>query len=171
MKKILLLMCAMLFAASACIAQSKKKMDKATMQWRYEIEPAVGQGAQGTYLVKVWSYAKKAETATQQAPKNAVHGILFKGYAAYNNGSTRIANQKPIVSDPAIESQNEEFFKDFFTDGGAYAKFVTLVGNGASDVIKVGKEYKVGVVVSVQKDALRKYLEDAKIIKSMGSMF
>ena len=160
-----------LFVASACIAQSKKKMDKETLLWRYEIEPTIGQGAQGTYLVKVWSYAKKADKATHQAPKNAIHGILFKGYAAYNNGNTRIAGQKPIITDPAIETQHEEFFKDFFKDGGAYAKFVTLIGNGASDIIQVGKEYKVGVIVSIQKDALRKYLEDAKIIKAMGSMF
>ncbi len=170
MKKIALFLCAVMLFGTV-FAQSKKKMDKETMEWRYEIEPAVGQGAQGTYLVKVWSYAKKADKATAQAPKNAVHGILFKGYAAYNSGNVRIAGQKPLVTDPAIETQNEDFFNDFFADGGPYSKFVTLVGNGATDIIKVGKEVKVGVVVSVQKDALRKYLEDAKIIKSMNSIF
>lgn len=170
LKYFVILICAAI-AATTGFAQSQKKMDKETMQWRYEIEPAVGQGAQGTYLVKVWSYAKKADVATAQAPKNAVHGILFKGYAAYNSGSTRIAGQKPLITDPAIEAQNEDFFKEFFKDGGSYSKYVTIVGNGATDIIKVGKEYKVGVIVSVQKDALRKALEDAKIIKSMGGIF
>lgn len=171
MKKIALLLCAVLLFGAASQAQSKKKMDKETMEWRYEVEPAVGQGAQGTYLVKVWSYAKKSDVAIAQAPKNAVHAILFKGYGAYNNGAVRIAGQKPIITDPAIETQNEEFFKEFFKDGGAYSKFVALVGNGSPETIKVGKEYKVGVTVSVMKDGLRKYLEDAKIIKGLNSIF
>lgn len=170
LKYFVVLLCAALLATTA-FAQTKKKMDKQTMEWRYEIEPAAGQGAQGTYLVKVWSYAKKADKAIAQAPKNAVHGVLFKGYAAYNNGNTRIAGQKAIVTDPAVESQQEAFFQEFFADGGNYAKYVSLVGNGSPDIIKVGKEYKVGVVVSVQKDALRKDLEAAGVIKSMGGMF
>ena len=41
-----------------CMAQSKKKADKETAEWRYEIE-AVGTGTQGTYQIKVWSYSKK----------------------------------------------------------------------------------------------------------------
>jgi GTP-sensing pleiotropic transcriptional regulator CodY len=35
----------------------------------------------------------------------------------------------------------------------------------------VGKEYKVGVTVSVSKDQLRKDLEAAGVIKSLGSGF
>ena len=53
-------------------------------------------------------------------------------------------------------------------------KFVSVTGDGAigaGDRIKVGKEYKVGVVVSVSKDELRKDLEAAGIIKSLNSGF
>jgi len=52
------------------------KADKETAIWRYELEPA-GTGIQGSYQIKVWSYSKKAETAIEQAKKNAVHGIIF----------------------------------------------------------------------------------------------
>ena len=36
---------------------AKKKANKDTKSWRYEIE-GVSQGVQGTYLIKVWSFSK-----------------------------------------------------------------------------------------------------------------
>jgi GTP-sensing pleiotropic transcriptional regulator CodY len=53
-------------------------------------------------------------------------------------------------------------------------KFVNCTSDGVPDensCVKVGKEYKVGIVVSVAKDALRKDLEDAGIIKGLSSGF
>jgi hypothetical protein len=152
------------------MAQSKKKADKETAEWRYEIE-AAGTGTQGTYQVKVWSYSKKPETAIEQAKKNAVHGIIFRGFP--DNG--RVKGQKPLAQSPNLEQEKEDFFEDFFQDGGKYLKFVTLANNGAiapGDRIKIGKkEYKIGVVISVDVASLRKDLEDAGIIKGLGSGF
>ena len=39
-------------------AQARKKAERDTQEWRYEIE-VVQTGTQGTYLIKVWSYSKK----------------------------------------------------------------------------------------------------------------
>ena len=53
-------------------------------------------------------------------------------------------------------------------------KFVNVTGDGsinAGDRMKVGREYKIGVVVSVSKDALRKDLEAAGVIKGLSSGF
>jgi len=152
-------------------AQAKKKANKDTEQWRYEIE-CVGTGVQGTYLIKVWSYSKKPDVAIEQAKKNAVHGIIFKGYAGGKNGCT---SQKSLARNPNLEQEQETFFKGFFADGGKYMKFVSFAADAAvaaSDIMKVGrKEYKIGVVVSVKKDELRKDLETAGIIKGLASGF
>lgn len=151
-------------------SQAKKKADKATEEWRYEIECA-GIGTDGTYLIKVWSYSKKGNVAITQAKKNAIHGIIFKGFAGGEKGCN---SQKPLVSNPNLESEKEDFFKPFFEDGGKYMKFVSVSSDGnvdASDRMKVGKEYKIGIVVSVMKDALRKDLEAAGIIKGLSSGF
>ncbi len=151
------------------IGQSKKKANKDTAEWRYEIE-AVGTGTQGTYQIKVWSYSKKPETAIEQAKKNAVHGIIFKGFP----DKDREKGQKALAQSPNLEQEKEDFFQDFFQDGGKYQKFVTLTNNGAiapGDRIKIGKEYKIGVIVSVNTAALRKDLEDAGIIKGLSSGF
>jgi hypothetical protein len=150
------------FCTTSAAAQ-KKKADKDTYQWRYELE-AVGVGQQNTIQVKVWSYSKKAEIALEQAKKNAVHGIIFRGF-----GSNR-----PLCTNPAAEQEHAGFFKDFFAKGGKYLKYVQLVNNGAvgaGDRIKIGKEYKIGVVVTVDKNALRKDLEDAGIIRKLGAGF
>lgn len=152
------------------IAQSKRKMNKETTEWRYEAE-ANGTGTQGTYQLKVWTYARKGEKAINQAKKNAVHAVLFKGFP--NNG--RIQGQKPLISKPNTEEDEAEFFTEFFKDGGEFQKYVFLVNNGAigpGDRIKVSKkEYKIGVVVSVNAAGLRKELENKEIIQALSSGF
>lgn len=153
-----------------CQAQSKKKANKETSQWRYEVE-AVGTGIQGTYQLKVWSYSRNQQTAIEQAKKNAVHAIIFKGFPSKG----RVKGQKPLARSSNLEQEKALFFKEFFKDGGKYLKFVTLVNNGAiapGDRIKISrKEYKIGVVVSVNVASLRKDLEDAGIIKSLNNGF
>ena len=154
--------------SSSVYAQAKKKADKDTEAWRYEIE-VMQTGTEGTYLIKVFSYSKKPDVATEQAKKNAVHGIIFQGFA----GKQGIPG-KPALAPVNLEQEKGEFFESFFKDGGKYMKFVSLSTDGAvaaEDRMKIGKEYKVGVIVSVNVAALRKDLEDAGIIKALGAGF
>ncbi|MFM8451110.1 MAG: hypothetical protein ACKOAY_13475 [Haliscomenobacter sp.] len=151
------------------IAQSKKKKAAEVSRWNYELE-AAGVGMQGTYQVKVWSYTRNPNEVQVLAMKNAVHGIIFKGYV--DNG--RLKGQRPLAQDGNLEVEQAPFFAAFFEDDGNYRKFVGLVDNGAiapGDRIQVGKEYKIGITVLVQVGALRKELEDAGIIKSLTSGF
>lgn len=149
-------------------AQARKKADNDTKEWRYELE-CVGTGTEGTYLVKVYSYSKKPNVALEQAKKNAIHGIVFKGFGGGGRGCT---SQRPLASSPALEDEKADFFKPFFEDGGKYMKYVGVSTDGTiEDVVKVGKEYKVGVTVSVQKDALRRDLEAAGVVKGLSSGF
>lgn len=171
--KVIWLMVALMSIAVVTNAQrrKKKKANKETKEWRYEIE-GVRTGTEGTCLVKVWSYSKKPQVAAEQAKKNAVHGIVFKGYAGKNRGCRP---QKALVRDVNAEENNKAFFDKFFADGGKFMKFVTLSTDGAvgaKDIMKISrKQYKVGVVVSVRKDDLRKYLEAEGIIKGLSSGF
>ena len=152
---------------SLSISAQNKKADKDTRNWVYEIEP-VGVGTQGSYLIKVWSYSKKPMVALEQAKKNAVHGIIFKGFT----GIQGVPGQRPLTNNPNLEVEQAEFFKNFFAEGGKYMKFVNITNDGsvaAEDRLKIGKEYKIGVVVSVNVAGLRRDLEEAGIIRSLGS--
>ena len=167
MKKILLLFAALLSISVSAQNKEQKRVDKQTTQWRYELQAAVGQAAEGACLVRVWTYSSKPTIAEGQAGKNAVHGILFKGYPASSNG-TRISGREPMISNPAIEEEYSEYFAEFFKSGGAYQRYVSYIGNGIPDAqIKVGKEYKVGITVIVLIDQLRKRLEEDGIIQAL----
>jgi len=162
----------MLFLAFTLVSNAqinkKKKAQEDTENWRYEIE-CVGIGKPGTKVIKVWSYSKKEKIALNQAKKNAVHGIIFQGYTGGGQGCT---SQKPLAKDPTIEQQKAEFFENFFElEGGKYMKFVSSSGDATPTVMKVGKEYKIGVVVTVMTDNLRKDLEAAGVIKGLSSGF
>lgn len=163
MKRVTLL-AAVLLMAGAIFASQQKKVDEQTTQWRYELQPAVGQAAEGSALVRVWTYSKNANIAVGQAAKNAVHGIIFKGYATSNDDS-RIIGRDAIIADANIEAANAAYFEQFFATGGAYQRYVSEVNNGVPDqILKVGKEYKIGVTVVVMVDQLRKRLETDGII-------
>ena len=154
---------------SLSISAQNKKADKDTRNWVYEIEP-VGVGTQGSYLIKVWSYSKKPMVALEQAKKNAVHGIIFKGFT----GIQGVPGQRPLTNNPNLEVEQAEFFKNFFAEGGKYMKFVNITNDGsvaAEDRLKIGKEYKIGVVVSVNVAGLRKDLEDAGMVRGLNSGF
>ena len=169
LKKTGLLLIIMISISSIANAQAKKKADKATAAWRYEIE-VVQTGTQGNYLIKVWSYSKKPDVAIEQAKKNAVHGIIFKGFA----GTQSVPGQKALITNVDLEDEKADFFKPFFADGGKYMKYVSLSTDGAvaaEDRMKVGKEYKIGVIVSVNVSGLRKELEEVGVIKSLNSGF
>ena len=151
-------------------AVAKAKADKDTRHWRYELQPAVGQAPQGCAIVRVWSYSKNANVATSQAGKNAVHGIIFTGYAP-SNDSKRLPGRKPLIDDPDAEERFATYFEKFFEDGGLYQRYVSLMGNGVPDqVVKVGKEYKIGLIVTVMVDELRQRLEQDGVLKKMDEI-
>jgi hypothetical protein len=169
MKKLITLSLILLVGMSS-FAQ-KKKADKDTKNWRYEIE-GIAEGKEGTYLVKVWSYSKKDIIAIEQAKKNAIHGIIFQGFT----GSGRVTSQPALVTDPGVETTKEVFFEDFFKDKNTegYMKYISLSNDGSvspEDVLKVGKEYKIGVIVSVRKDLLKAHLKQQGIIRNISSGF
>ena len=165
MKKILLSLLVVACCLPALASIRQKKADKDTKQFRYEIECA-GNAIQGTYLVKVWTYSKHAGVAANQCRKNAVHGVIFKGYG----GGQGCVSQRPLASDPGVETQFEEYFASFFADGGEFQKYASVM-EGTTEITRLDREYKVGCVVSVRKDDLRKALEAAGVIKSLNSGF
>tara|TARA_B100000809_G_scaffold253290_1_gene289136 strand:+ start:4545 stop:5078 length:534 start_codon:yes stop_codon:yes gene_type:complete len=156
---------------SSAQISKKKKAQKDTEAWKYEIE-CVGIGKPGTKVVKVWSYSKKANVAENQSKKNAVHGMVFQGYSGGGQGCT---NQKALITDPSVGEQKKEFFDNFFDiNGGKYMKFVSHSSDATPEIIKVsmkGYKYKVGVIVTVNTNALRKDLEAAGVVKGLSSGF
>ncbi len=162
-------------------AQRKQRLaDRDTFEWEYDIECYGGTAKHGYKLVKVWTYSKEKSVATTQAKKNAVHGIIFKGYAGEGRGCR---SSRPLMNREMTDEEYEDFFKAFFLDDGDFNRFVTYATDykGIADVQKLVKnrkgrkekffQYKIGVVVSVASDDLRKHLEKNEIINSLAKGF
>jgi hypothetical protein len=114
--------------------------------------------------VKVYVYTSKPEATTEQIKFAAVHGVLFRGFSGKG-----FATQKALAR-PEIEAQKADFFSAFWGNGD-YLAYASIV-NAVADRVKVSsKEYKIGAIVSVSKDSLRKSLEDAGIIRGLNSGF
>ncbi len=159
------------FSVNVNAQWKKNKANEDSKIWRYDVE-CEGIAKQGSKLVKVWSYSKNPKHAISRAMKNAVHGIIFKGFAGGNQGCTSL---QPLVKDATIETKFKTFFDAFFLDGGEYLKYVSAATDGRiapGDRLKISRrEYKIGVVVNVMYNQLRKRLEKEEIIKGLSAGF
>ncbi len=144
------------------LAGAQKQADDRDAAWRYELRPT-SVGTPGQVVVKVWSVSGKPDEAVAQAGRNAVHGVIFRGVPA----GERVPARRPLVSDP---DANADFWTKFFAERGEYRRFVTLTSNSQvadGDVLRLSnEEYRVGVLVSVAYNDLRKYLEEQGIVKA-----
>ena len=110
-----------MLACSSAYADKKKKLNEDTDRFRYDIEYCK-TAADGMVMVKVWSYSKNSNLAMQQGRKNAVHGVIFRGYTGDAS-----AAQYPLVTDPTIESVKADYFNAFFSEEGPYMRYVGSV--------------------------------------------
>ena len=143
---------------------SASRLSKADTPWTYEIE-SVGVG--GTYAIRVWSYYKNAKMPLEVAKRNAVHAVIFKGVPAGNGA----ASQPPLKTD-AVTASDSVFFGNFFQ--GEYQDYINSVASGSRQVLKVkgrSYKYKIGYVISVAKDRLRKRLEEQGVVRALSDGF
>lgn len=168
MKRLLTVTFLFAVAVLAAVAGSKGE----DTEYRYEIESYDGKVSKSPEyrVVKVWNYGKKEKLTRDYCMKAAVHGIMFKGYAASDKGSD--GGMKAICS--GSYDDHREYYDNFF-NSGSYLQFVTATNNGSfspGDIIKIDKKtWKVGMVVKVNVVALRKKLSEDGVAKSLGSFF
>ena len=133
---------------------------------KYDIVCA-GSALDGYYLVKVSAYAdKSSQISNDLVKKCAIHGVLFRGFS----GSNGCTSQKPLALSPSTEQEHNDFFKAFFSNGGKYMNYATII-DGSITTEKVGKQYKITATISIAKTILRNDLEKAGIIKSLSNGF
>ena len=128
----------------------------------YSLE-AAGTGVQGTYLVRVWVMTRMKSVDDVDFKKAAVHGVIFRGIP----GAGSAPSQHPFTQ-AADEQQKREYYDKFFSS--TFLQFAEVVPASYARE-KVGKGYRIGAVVLVQKDDLRRELEKAGVIKPLASGF
>lgn len=128
---------------------------------KYDIE-AESVGQQGTYLVHVYVYGKRVKD--EDLVMAAVHGVIFRGIP----GKQGIATQRALAQSVTVETEKADYFEAFFS--GPYSRFGSIV-NGTQSRVKTKGGTKLGAVVQVSKDDLRRELEQAGVIRKLGAGF
>ena len=126
-------------------------------------------GAPGTAVVLAWSFSPKATISDNLVLENAIRGCLFNGIK--ENVPKRIPSKKALVE--AGETTNKDYFNDFF-NSGKYLNYCRLGMNGyleQGNLIKVRRGYRIGKIVVIEYDQLRRQLEKDGIIRGLDSGF
>ncbi len=151
-------------------AQTRNQVRKMEYNSSYNYEVAtIAVGVDGTKLIEVWGYGKKAEDATRNAKMNAVACAIFKGFPAAGGG--KAAKTPPICSNSNAADEHYDYFEKFFEPGGQYLLYVNMSSDVAPKRIKMDKHYKCGIAVSIAFDELRKELEKQGIARALDAGF
>ncbi len=106
----------LLFIVFSC--RAPKNM---TNYFDYEIE-CLGVELDGSQTVKAWGSGRNRADAIEQAQKNAVNAVIFRGI---NNGKN-VCDVRPLLTQPNARETYSDYFNIFFSDDGSYKDFVSF---------------------------------------------
>ena len=95
-----------------------------------------GSELDGSITVQAWGNGKNRSDAIEQAKKNAIRDVIFKGIQQGKSDCDR----SPLITEPHVMERNKEYFYKFFADGGEFNKYITLKDEQTSDKIKRDKK-------------------------------
>lgn len=124
----------------------------------------LGTEMDGSLTLEAYGKGKNRADASEQAKKEAVHAVIFKGIKDGNGGCTT----DPILFNSNAERINEDYFAAFFKDDGPYLQYVSLKDESIKNKVtrKKKKDDNIQqrmVVVRVQRLDLKKKLAEDKI--------
>jgi putative intracellular protease/amidase len=122
-------------------------------------------GAEGLQIVMVAGVARNDRDALVEAQKNAVKAMLFRGV------TTSVCTVPPMLRPADITPEANSYFTRMFTTGGTYLSYIAFTGDQVETRIKVGRQIKVGSTIVVSVTRLRQDLEQAGILRALGSEF
>lgn len=108
--------CLLLLILAGC--SSKKSVSS---YHSFESE-CLGVELDGSETLRAWGRGKNRTDAIEQAKKNAVRDVLFKGVVA----GSRECSVRPLITEVNAQERYASYFNDFFRDGGEYLKYVSM---------------------------------------------
>lgn len=123
----------------------------------------LGVELDGSQTLRAWGKGKNKADAIEQAKKNAVRDVLFKGI----NAGSGECNKRPLILEVNAQEKYEYYFNAFFRDGGEYKKYVSSEDENKTSKVRAkhSTQENYGVVVRVKCAELRQRLIDDNIIK------
>lgn len=160
MKKLLNLFLAAMLLVVVCPSCKTTKISNNAAFVTFETE-CLGVELDGSQTLRAWGKGKDRADALEQAKKNAVRDVIFKGIRSGE------CNTKPLIFEVNAEEKYQYYFNKFFADGGEYKKYVSDADENLTSRIKAKNDTQQnwGVVVRVNRAELRERLVNDDIIK------
>jgi len=139
-----------------------------TVSTYYETEPrCMGIDANGQQRIMAFGKGRNSVDARYQAKKNAVSAVIFDGVRAGEGVGQGGCDPKPLITEQNAREKYDVFFAKFFGPKGDYYKFVTYkkTRNASAVRSRSQHEYKIGLVLVVDRIGLKAYLKENGIIK------
>lgn len=148
----------LLLSVSACKTPTQIENEYAT--YGFETE-CLGVDPDGSQNIRTWGKGKNKADAIEQAKRNAIETVIFKGITAGSGD----CNKRPLVNEVNAREKYEDYFNAFFAKGGAFNKYVSLNEKRTSRIKSANSSYESwSVIVTVDRSALRKRLIDDNLI-------
>ena len=146
MKKLVFAMLALLLTAGAFAQETEcisKEMD-------------------GSLTLRVWGTGRNKTDALEQAKKQAVYAVLFKGIARGNTDY----NMRPIMTEVNARQRYQDYFDIFFMDRGEYRKYISMEDkrSGSTRTRRNYRDVTVGTTVRVLVPQLRARLKEDGVL-------
>lgn len=127
--------------------------------YTYEVS-CLGTEMDGSITVESYGMGRNYSDASEQAKKNAVQAVIFKGIKI----GVGDCNRSPLLLTANAEQKYEDYFAVFFADNGPYLDFVSVkdekvVNKAKRNSKKSNQMQQRMVVVRVKRLALKKKLE------------
>ena len=142
----------LLFSLSS-IAQSKQT--KTASYYKYETE-CLEDKLDGNFIFMAWGSGSTKKEAIDQAQRNAVNDILFKGV----NKST--CNVRPLILEVQAAEKYRYYVADFFSKD--YRDYISIEKSPKSKK-KSRSQTVYGIKVKIDVEGIRKKLKTDNIIK------
>lgn len=118
----------------------------------------------GSITVRTYGQGKNRQKALEQARKNAVREIIFKGINVPGNTSL----SRPLVNEVNAAEKYEQFFNNFFQDNGKYAKFIDKTDSrkDREEIHWNASQAKLSTIIRIDRAELKAFLQQEGIIKT-----
>lgn len=116
----------------------------------------------GSQTLRVSGTGRNKADAVEQAKKNAVCEVIFKGIRY----GKQECNMRPLVTEVNAEEKYENYFNIFFADGGEYLKYVSMADerNHSRDKAKAQAFVSYTITVRVLRAELKERLKADHVI-------
>lgn len=123
----------------------------------------VSQELDGSITVRAWGSGSTRTDAREQARKQAVYDVLFKGVTQGADGYI----SRPIVNEPNARQKYRDYFDIFFMDRGAYMNYVSNADKRRKGNVKrvSSREIRYCITVRVLTPQLRQRLIEDGVIR------